>query len=565
MWLINTHTLTLEEFIGPNRPSFAILSHTWGKDEVTFQEFRSSTEDYSKKLGGQKIINTCALAKSRGFHYVWIDSCCIDKTNSVELAEAINSMFEWYAAARECYVYIQDLGPDAPIGNLKGSRWFTRGWTLQELLAPDNMIFFDRDWRPRGTKRELSSLISEATGISQEILQDKSLLSQVPVSHKMSWAASRQTTRPEDIAYCLIGIFDVKMIFIYGEGRKNSFYRLQEEIIRRTNDMSIFAWRSLSVNEKYSGVLATGPEVFVNGSLYRQTRGALDTPEYAITNKGIRIDTGLQYTPSGDTVMSLHHSQGSHDKVGIYLKAYGGRTYARMRPHELANVGQVRQGQPEERYLTPSASVAIERKLDTTRENAFLFNSSLETEYWQYESTVPSTWWDHDTKSYLRDSNKPFAAFHFFRSDWHDTSPSLKFVVAFGVTEGGRAWARIDSDHLYKAIVNGQMHLVQEDIDEYVQLNKSSHVAISRRNPPQLVRTCSTEDGVEVCKDTLHQTVSTFHLKVFVVSTMVHGYATFAINMTAERPSEPMLGIMIWFTLLFAFLINIFIFLSQRT
>ncbi|KAF5675790.1 het domain-containing protein [Fusarium heterosporum] len=193
----------------------------------------------------------------------------------------------------------------------------------------------------------------ERHGISQDILQDKHLLTEVPVSHRMSWVASRHTTRPEDIAYCLIGIFNVKTGFFYGEGRKSAFFRLQEEMIRRTNDMSIFAWRSLSTNEKYRGVLALGPEEFVDGSLYRQATSALHTPEFIITNKGVRINTGLHYTKTGDSILYLHHSKEGQDNdlVGVYLKAYSGGIYARMKPNELATIAKPGRGRPAQRYL----------------------------------------------------------------------------------------------------------------------------------------------------------------------------------------------------------------------
>ncbi|SPJ82352.1 uncharacterized protein FTOL_09757 [Fusarium torulosum] len=536
MWLINTHTLALEEFFGPDRPHYVILSHTWGKGEVTFQEFRSGLQSYKSRPGAQKILKTCELARARGFDYVWIDTCCIDKTNSVELAEAINSMFEWYASAAECYVYLQDLAPDAHIHTLKSSRWFSRGWTLQELLAPDDLTFFDQDWHRRGTKHDLAALIDEATGISQQILRDKHLLSQVPVSHKMSWAAYRQTTRPEDIAYCLIGIFDVKMAFIYGEGRKNAFFRLQEEIMRRTNDMSIFAWQSLSVNEKYRGVLASGPEEFVNGSLYQQARTSLDTPEFTMTNKGVRIHSGLEYTDNGDVVLCLHHSKRQEDygSVGIYLKAYSGGTYARMRPYDLATIARPVEGRPAQRYLSPSISEATERKLETALENAILFNSSLKTTFWQYESTTPTTWWDHDTQLYLRDGNKSFTAFHLFRSDWDNIAAPLRFIVAFGITENNLAWVEIDSRKLYDVAVSGQIHLVEA----YRHWYNSSHVATSRQSTPRLISNCAHEGDHEVCKPYLQPIIFTYLLKVSITTALVHGYPTFVINMTAERLSE---------------------------
>ncbi|KAJ2970411.1 hypothetical protein NUW58_g9706 [Xylaria curta] len=167
MRLINTGTLELCEFVGNEIPSYAILSHTWSDKEVTFEDWAdrasASTKDYDK------IINTCGLAKSHGYDYVWVDTNCINKSSSAELTEAINSMFMWYQRAGICYAYLVDV-PSANgtelSEHLTRSRWFTRGWTLQELLAPQEVEFYSSDWTFLGTKASLCSDISSITGIS---------------------------------------------------------------------------------------------------------------------------------------------------------------------------------------------------------------------------------------------------------------------------------------------------------------------------------------------------------------------------------------------------------------
>lgn len=174
--------------------------------------------------------------------------CCIDKTSSAELSEAINSMFSWYQNAAVCYAYLSDVPKSTDVSaaesSFSKSRWFTRGWTLQELIAPCNLVFFSMDWHTLGTKIELSSRISSITGIERKFLSGKSL-ELASAAKIMSWAALRKTSRVEDIAYCLLGLFDINMPLIYGEGKK-AFRRLQEEIMTsRSEDHSLFAWGTI--------------------------------------------------------------------------------------------------------------------------------------------------------------------------------------------------------------------------------------------------------------------------------------------------------------------------------
>jgi hypothetical protein len=247
MRLIDTTTLELREFSG-EIPPYAILSHTWGAQEVSLQEFVAGSQANDSRItardGYQKIVRTCRLAENRKLRYVWVDTCCIDKTSSAELSEAINSMFKWYQNSDVCFVYLVDLqGPNNWTKELRSCRWFTRGWCLQELIAPSVLEFYDTRWTYVGQKNEkFTGLLSKITGITKRVLNDPSAVFQLPVAERMAWAAKRRTTREEDVAYSLMGLFNITMPMVYGEGSK-AFLRLQEEIIKKHSDLTIFAWR----------------------------------------------------------------------------------------------------------------------------------------------------------------------------------------------------------------------------------------------------------------------------------------------------------------------------------
>ena len=214
-------------------PEYVILSHTWGaaRQEVSLQDFQSgSAHQQTNKTGYAKIWFCSDQAAQHGYRYFWIDTCCIDKTNSVELTEAINSMFRWYRNAARCYVYLSDVNFATWHDDFAKSRWFTRGWTLQELLAPRSVEFFSADGICLGNKIMLEEEISSITGIAIEALRGRSL-SDFSVSERMKWASKRTTTRKEDGAYSLLGIFDVYMPLIYGE-RERALVRLREYIDR---------------------------------------------------------------------------------------------------------------------------------------------------------------------------------------------------------------------------------------------------------------------------------------------------------------------------------------------
>ncbi|KIN08297.1 hypothetical protein OIDMADRAFT_80089, partial [Oidiodendron maius Zn] len=221
-----------KDFVGDNIPEYAILSHTWAADteEVTFQDLTNNTG--RDKPGYKKICFCGEQARRDGLRYFWVDTCCIDKANSTELAEAINSMFRWYQNAAKCYVYLSDVSTNDhdPVDPFfQKSRWFTRGWTLQELIAPLSVEFFCSNKKRLGDKKSLERQLHEITGIALPALQGTPL-STFSIEERMLWAESRQTKREEDKAYSLLGIFDISMPLIYGEGAEKAFRRLRQEI-----------------------------------------------------------------------------------------------------------------------------------------------------------------------------------------------------------------------------------------------------------------------------------------------------------------------------------------------
>jgi hypothetical protein len=213
-------------------PPYAILSHTWGDegDEVTFKDVVDGT--YKKRKGYRKLEFCAREAASDGLEFFWIDTCCIDKSSSAELQEAIGSMFRWYKNSAKCYVYLTDVSDE--IYNyddlqFEASKWFTRGWTLQELLAPGDVKFYNREGRFIYDKSRIVDWIEKITGIPTKALQGTPL-SHFSIDQRMKWAEGRNTTRQEDLAYSLLGIFDIQMSLFYGEGRERAFERLKKKI-----------------------------------------------------------------------------------------------------------------------------------------------------------------------------------------------------------------------------------------------------------------------------------------------------------------------------------------------
>jgi hypothetical protein len=230
-----------------------------------------------------------------------VDTCCIDKTSSAELSEAINSMYQWYWNAELCFALLADFDGTAGLEiALPKCRWFTRGWCLQELIAPKRVELYDNKWNCIGVKADMATLLSNITQIDEQVLFERSRFRAVPAGRRMSWAANRTTTRQEDLAYCLLGLFDVNMPMLYGEGPK-AFIRLQLEIIKTSSDLSLFAfssqksddarWNSASnLSGPYSGVFATSPKDFVGcGNVVDNGTNIYWNDTFALTNRGLHL------------------------------------------------------------------------------------------------------------------------------------------------------------------------------------------------------------------------------------------------------------------------------------
>ena len=336
MRLLNASILEFEDFTGDSIPSYAILSHTWGKEEVTLQDFELCRE--KSKLGYQKILNTCRQALADDLKYAWIDTCCIDKRSSAELSEAINSMFNWYARSSVCYAYLEDasnfnLQNEKDAEHFGKCRWYSRGWTLQELIAPPEVIFYSKDWIAFGKRQSVTNLLSEITGIDADLLKNPApeKFFGFSIAKRMSWASKRETTRVEDMSYCLLGLFDVHIPLLYGEGDK-AFLRLQEEIVKQYYDHSIFAWGQISDNStrKFSyaniirtGLLACSPSMFRYSNKIISFRPQEAFP-YTFTNLGLGIELS---TIDSIALLNCHLPNDLHHQLAIYIVKIGNQHY----------------------------------------------------------------------------------------------------------------------------------------------------------------------------------------------------------------------------------------------
>nr|OQO31307.1 hypothetical protein B0A51_03285 [Rachicladosporium sp. CCFEE 5018] len=304
MWLLNARTFELKYYHSvAQAPHYAILSHTWEDEEVIFQDVRD-LESARTKQGWLKIQYTCEQALRDDLAYCWVDTCCINKESSAELSEAINSMFNYYGGATICYVFLADVtqslrltdlmdldpglrdimdtsrrgrrsGPEVAWNSsvteqfkrFANARWWTRCFTLQELIAPPDLQFYNQEWLLIARKHDIGMLISARTGVDISVLRRTASPLDMTIAKRLSWAASRQATREEDVAYSLLGLLDINLPLLYGEGSR-AFLRLQEELLRTKSDLSILAWK-LSVPR----AVAHGLFPFTQPALFAKSPG----------------------------------------------------------------------------------------------------------------------------------------------------------------------------------------------------------------------------------------------------------------------------------------------------
>lgn len=237
---------------------YAIFSHRWSVSEITFKELgghidtlRAAGTTPLKSPQQEKIRGACQIARAKGIRWMWIDTCCLDKSSTAEISEFLNSMFQWYRDAKLCITYLSDVvrkGDGREDFSDEGGRpsvWFSRGWALQELLAPRHLEFFDKNWDPIGDRAELAEQIEKTTNIQSKYLKGETE-GEDPraacIAMKFSWIANRQTERDEDMAYSILGLCGVTMGPQYGEGW-GAFMRLQKELLSISGDESLFAWK----------------------------------------------------------------------------------------------------------------------------------------------------------------------------------------------------------------------------------------------------------------------------------------------------------------------------------
>ncbi|WYZ34068.1 hypothetical protein EsH8_I_000344 [Colletotrichum jinshuiense] len=411
MWLINTTTLNLEEFTDPSVVKYAILSHTWGKDEVSMQDM-AYLPRAKAKAGFAKIAKTCEIALQKGLGYAWVDTCCIDKASSAELSEAINSMFRWYKDAYVCFVFLSDLSPEhvgysyskSPVTNrptreLAACRWFSRGWTLQELIAPVYVEFYDGNWNFRFTKDGEASTLSALTKIDVDILMFKNELKNVPVAVKMSWAAYRETTRAEDRAYSLLGLFDINMSMLYGEGVK-AFQRLQQEIVRETDDLSIFAWLGTDTKQAYRGAFAKSPLEFAFCDGFKHANKLLnDSQEFSITNKGVRTNAELLLDDRNVCTIYLGGIAELCGRCGHSHKVFAGLLFTangwvRVSPAKCWPEPQPTNVRQMDIYLRREVTWDESRAIERVSTHSFNVTLDWEGAGWDDISVLPQHLWD---------------------------------------------------------------------------------------------------------------------------------------------------------------------------
>ena len=516
---VNAQKLELTEFFGDNIPPFAILSHTWGDEEVTFQDLQRG--HYEHKSGFAKIYLTCQQAKRDGLSWCWVDTCCIDKSSSAELSEAINSMFSWYARARVCYAYLSDvcaavrrdsrgetqspvegfvevyeevcldlrvgaqvhvertrtyestlrnqattmplLEPHNPENTTTyapncvsfcDSRWFRRGWTLQELIAPRRLKFFGRSWEPLGERdEELLYTVVECTGLSPTVFGNSRALRETPIAQRMSWMARRQTTRKEDEAYCLLGIFGVHMPLLYGEAGM-AFVRLQDELIKRFRDHSLLIFSDLTRNTSIlREPLAASPRDFagcINVEACNPYKVPFALESYHLTNDAIHINLPLlrmerthwmrdlallNYTNKGAPIaLVLARAETNSAEKTWFTCDYEGHHFRTQDIVSTPSLGSGIVAIPDELAITAiRESILIAR--DVQRRKAYMLRDQASDDAWvrydlalKYESWTPDLVMEN-TAARRREARIP----HMIRAKRLLSFPPRKLVLKFSV------------------------------------------------------------------------------------------------------------------------------------
>ncbi|KAL8661766.1 MAG: hypothetical protein Q9168_008351, partial [Polycauliona sp. 1 TL-2023] len=335
-------------------------------DMANFQELSRSTT-WNKARSAAKLTGACAKVldtegpDDANMKYLWMDTVCIRQDNPAELSTAINSMYRFYHDAHHCLVYLADY-PTADVQTLGESDWFNRGWTLQELLAPkSSVLFYDMNWNYRGNKKTLGPELTRRTGIATLNLRDP--VRHASISERMSWMAGRKTSVEEDAAYCLLGIFDVSMPLLYGEGKERAFLRTQEEILKKSNDHTLFAWKiedetPQRIAGKTTGLLAPSPDCFRSTGHLQPYPDPQNSAPYHMTNMGLAIGLRLRVLRESDIATEARFiaplnccDDDNMDSVGVYLQQKPGNYCCRIWPDQLVSLTKPHEGELQNIYV----------------------------------------------------------------------------------------------------------------------------------------------------------------------------------------------------------------------
>jgi hypothetical protein len=360
-------------------------------------------------------------------------------------------MYRWYRNAKFCYAYLSDVSTSSEAHALypitaafKDSKWFTRCWTLQELLAPKEMMFYSKEWQPLGTKTALETHIVAATGIDVHALRGANL-HDFTVAQRMSWASRREATRKEDIAYCLLGIFDIHMPLLYGEGEK-SFIRLQEEILKNIEDQSIFAWKDSSMApESSTGLLAKSPAPFSDSGRFTLLGFRNLGRPISSTNQGIQVNLFLvPYRENDDLFKAcLGCADGNNSNLSpaIFLHGlsslgsagfYKSGEYTRVRAGELEllNGKEKSGGRKVIVNVSHTQKAMLHRAQEYRKSKAFLIEIRADVVF-------PEGGWDPQSKILSIDNAIGKVGGLFVDDEWKS------YLLILGFSTTGKPWCRI--------------------------------------------------------------------------------------------------------------------------
>jgi hypothetical protein len=332
MRLIHTEKCEVHDFLDAlSIPRYAAISYSWEADEVRHGNLRE-TSLASEKPSLQELKEFCLQAGNLSLEWLWVDTVCVNRSSSAELSEAINSTFKWFRQSEACIVYLSDVDyvddSQEQEKRIRQSRWMRRSWTLQELIASQNIHFYAANWMRIGTKESLLPLLSEVTQVDKAVLENADHLSHYSIGRIMSWAANREAPRVEDIAYSLLGLFGVSMPILYGEGH-TAFTRLQEKIFQRTDDATLFAWQSSNSNHMYRGLFAQSPYEFAHFATRSKWTPLRIHGDVYFSHGGVTIESDFRVMAGAeqDLVLILWDGRLSNDRpcFGIVFHDCDGR------------------------------------------------------------------------------------------------------------------------------------------------------------------------------------------------------------------------------------------------